>query len=72
MPTPDDIRAGLSKAARDRQKADEAKERATAELRDWLRQVPDAEGLSMREAAELLGVSRVMAYRMLRGDRPAQ
>jgi hypothetical protein len=68
MSSADKLRAGLTKAAKERREADETRERATAELVKLLRQVPDVDGISMTEAAELIGVSRVMAHRMAKGD----
>jgi hypothetical protein len=65
MANADEIRAGLIQAAKRREAADRERERATAELVALLRAVHDAEGITMSEAAELIGVSRVMAYKML-------
>ena len=67
MPRVDEIRAGLAKAAGKRAAADEKHARATADLRHWLREARDADGLTMSEAARLGGVSRNSAYKLLDG-----
>ena len=66
MPSADVIRAGLAESVRAKRQAEEEKERADAEIARWLRSVSETEGITMTEAAELIGVSRVMAYKMMR------
>jgi transcriptional regulator of acetoin/glycerol metabolism len=64
-----EIRAALSEAAKRRGEADDkrARERAreNAEIVKLLRQVNDTDGISMSEAADVLGVSRAMIYKLL-------
>jgi len=64
--TADQIRAGLAESVQAKRRAEEEKERADAEIARWLRSVSETEGITMTEAAEIVGVSRVMAYKMLR------
>jgi hypothetical protein len=59
------LRKGLERAAERRAKADRLKADATAEAAALLRQVADTEGISMIEAAQQLGVTRAMAYKLL-------
>ncbi len=68
MPSADEIRAGLAKAAQERADAAQRHTRATADLRHWLRAARDNDGLSMSEAAKLGGVSRKTAYALLDDD----
>ena len=65
MDRADEIRNGLAQAAEKRQEARRLEAAATAELREWLAEAQSCKGLSMREAAEIVGVSRVMLYKLL-------
>lgn len=62
-----EIRRGLVEAARKREAAAEQQREATYDLRRLLREVQAVDGISMKEAAELAGISRVTAYELLKG-----
>ena len=65
MDRADEIRNGLARATEQRREARELEARATSELRDWLEEAQSCEGLTMGEAAKIVGVSRVMLYKLL-------
>lgn len=69
MPSPDDIRAYLRAAASRRRKAEEERHAATVELVSLLKQVGNTDGLSMTEAAGIVGLSRERCYRLMKGER---
>ncbi len=60
----------VRKAANRRQKADDARRKATAGLRDWCRQAHEA-GVSITEIAGVAGLSRQGLYDLLRDPRPS-
>jgi hypothetical protein len=61
-----ELKADLENKARDRSNADRHKRKATEEAAGLMRLIPQTEGVTMGDAAEILGVSRVMAYKMLK------
>lgn len=61
----DAIRAGLAESVQAKRRAEGERERADAEIARWLRSASETDGISMTEAAAIIGVSRVMAYKML-------
>lgn len=61
----DQIRKELSRLAQVRTGLESDLEQARKYQAALLRQVQETEGISMTEAAEIIGVSRVMAYKML-------
>lgn len=68
MADPLELKAKLRKAADNRATADWHKRKATEEAAELMDQISDTPGVSMTDAAEILGVSRQMAYRILKGD----
>jgi F0F1-type ATP synthase membrane subunit b/b' len=61
----DEIRNGLARATERRREARALEAEAASELREWLAEAQSCKGLPMREAAEIVGVSRVMLYKLL-------
>ena len=62
----DQIRKELSGLAQVRAGLDADLEQSRSDLAKLLRRAQDADGLSMKEAAELAGLSRVSAYELLK------
>ncbi|HEX4307219.1 MAG TPA: hypothetical protein VHZ54_14380 [Solirubrobacterales bacterium] len=60
------IRAGLRVQKGRKKRAQDEIIQADAAITDLLREVPKVHGITMEEAAEEVGVSRNMAYKMIR------
>ena len=60
----------VRKAANRRQRADEARRRATDDLRHWCREAHDA-GVTITEIASAAGLSRQGVYDLLAAQRPS-
>lgn len=69
MMTAEQIRAALRAESRHKIRAQEEVGRADDAIADLLRLVPGAEGITMEEAVKEVGISRNMAYKMLRRRR---
>lgn len=61
---------GIRKAAKQRERADELRRRATDDLRDRIRQA-QAEGVSVSQIAREAGLSRQGVYDLLASQRPS-
>jgi len=68
MPTPEEIRKGLTVTAAEREAADVLHRDATARMKELLRAASAHPDMSMAEAARLAKVTRSGAYKMLRED----
>jgi hypothetical protein len=66
-----ELRGALEKKADDRMTADWHKEKATKEAAELMALIPETDGITMTEAAQILGISRPMAYKILNGERTA-
>jgi ABC-type sugar transport system substrate-binding protein len=64
-----ELRAELKKKADDRATADWHKEKATQEAAALMAEIQKTDGITMTDAAAILGISRPMAYRILNGER---
>lgn len=67
--TANQIRAALRVQKGRKSRGQEMIDEADAAIANLLRQVPKADGITMEEAAEEIGVSRNMAYKMIRKRR---
>ena len=63
------IRAALRRESRRKKRAQEEVGRADEAIAELLRLAQGAEGITMEEAVEEVGISRNMAYKMLRRHR---
>jgi len=62
-----ELRRKLQRARNKREAMELERAEHNADLATLLRWVQKTDGISMSEAAEIIGVSRVMAYKMLKG-----
>lgn len=70
VPTADQIRAGLKRAEQAKRRARAAESRAVDDTRELLRLARETPGITIREAAEIAGISEVRAHELLREDDP--
>jgi hypothetical protein len=63
---PDKIRDALTRVAGERDAADKAHKKATAELRRLVRDARESDELTDTEAAKLAGISRFTFYELLK------
>lgn len=68
----DTLKEGLTEARRRRVEADRQREQATGEMAAWLKRVAETDEITMQEAADILGISRVMAYKIVKGESAAK
>lgn len=61
---------GIRKAAKQRERADELRRKATDDLRDYCRQA-QAQGVSISQIAREAGLSRQGVYDLLADQRPS-
>ena len=66
-----ELRAALEKKADDRATADWHKDKATQEAAELMALIQTTDGITMTDAAQILGISRPMAYKILNGERRA-
>lgn len=69
MSEPESVK-GIRRAARQRQRADQMRRKATDELREWCRQA-QAQGVAISRIAQEAGLSRQGVYDLLADQRPS-
>lgn len=65
-----ELREQLTEAVDQRKLAEKQTIDAVQRITELLRQVADVDGVTMVEAAKIIGVSRQQAHNMLRGQEP--